>query len=111
LDPASKSSAKPAGAGSTGALVEDLVGLVGTLRPQSADALRHLFGLTPRARELLAQVFAGNGNREIARKAGLSCDRAIDRDALSHVRYLYVLESKIVFWRALELLRAQVLAV
>lgn len=55
------------------ALVEDLMELVGSPRPQSAGvALQQSFNLTPREREVLAHVVAGDGNKEIARKCAVS---------------------------------------
>ena len=54
------------------ALVGDLMELVGTSRPQSAAVIQQPYGLTPREREVLAHVVAGDGNKEIARKCAVS---------------------------------------
>ena len=54
------------------ALVADLMELVGTERPQSTAVLPQPFGLTPRERQVLAHVVAGDGNKEIARKCAVS---------------------------------------
>ena len=54
------------------ALVGDLMDLVGASRPQSIGTLQDPFGLTPREREVLAHVVAGDGNKEIARKCAVS---------------------------------------
>jgi hypothetical protein len=84
-----------AGAGSTGALVQHLMELVGTLRPHRTTPCS-LHSVSLRAREFLARVVPGDGNNEIGRKAGPSFDRAIDRDALSRVRNPSVLASKTI---------------
>jgi two-component system, NarL family, nitrate/nitrite response regulator NarL len=53
-------------------LVGDLMELVGTSSAQSAGVLAQPFGLTPRERQVLAHVVAGDGNKEIARKCAVS---------------------------------------
>ena len=52
-------------------LVGDLMDLVAASKPQSIGA-QDSFGLTPREREVLAHVVAGDGNKEIARKCAVS---------------------------------------
>jgi two-component system nitrate/nitrite response regulator NarL len=54
------------------ALIGDLMDLVGANRPQSIGVLQQSFGLTPRERQVLAHVVAGDGNKEIARKCAVS---------------------------------------
>jgi DNA-binding NarL/FixJ family response regulator len=55
------------------ALIGDLMELVGTPTVQSDGiAVQQSFGLTPRERQVLAHVVAGDGNKEIARKCAVS---------------------------------------
>jgi DNA-binding NarL/FixJ family response regulator len=55
------------------ALIGDLMELVGTPAPQADGiAVPQSFGLTPRERQVLAHVVAGDGNKEIARKCSVS---------------------------------------
>jgi two-component system, NarL family, nitrate/nitrite response regulator NarL len=53
-------------------LVGDLMDLVGASRAHAATVIQQPFGLTPREREVLAHVVAGDGNKEIARKCAVS---------------------------------------
>jgi two-component system, NarL family, nitrate/nitrite response regulator NarL len=53
-------------------LVGDLMDLVGSSRAHAATVIQQPFGLTPREREVLAHVVAGDGNKEIARKCAVS---------------------------------------
>jgi DNA-binding NarL/FixJ family response regulator len=54
-------------------LVADLMQIVGELATESSAAgPRQPFGLTPREREVLAHVVAGDANKEIARKCAVS---------------------------------------
>jgi DNA-binding NarL/FixJ family response regulator len=53
-------------------LVCALMDLVAASRTHAATVIQQPFGLTPREREVLAHVVAGDGNKEIARKCSVS---------------------------------------